>query len=211
MGMLLVAMISTVVIMMVNLFIYDGDIQIMLFQDSKAKSDLVMVLIMVVQVMMLVAVTKARGGGGGQINPSSPPRGQRRRERRRRWWKRPLKREFTLFKNSSLLFHVVQFVKCWSTFLEMNCKGLYLCLRKELQNRCLVFTYSTKREFRQFHVEVAQRWQRNVQRRAIHVQSCCFIAFLTFSLPSSSSLLKLPNDGGGSRGRFHLPSAAISL
>ena len=46
----------------------------MLFQDSKAKSDLVMVLIMVVQVMMLVAVTKARGGGGGQINPSSPLR-----------------------------------------------------------------------------------------------------------------------------------------
>ena len=37
----------------------------MLFQDGKAKGDLVMVLIMVVRVMMLVAVTKARGGGGG--------------------------------------------------------------------------------------------------------------------------------------------------
>ena len=35
----------------------------MLFQDGKAKGDLVMVLIMVVRVMMLVAVTKARGGG----------------------------------------------------------------------------------------------------------------------------------------------------
>ena len=134
-----------------------------------------MVLIMVVRVMMLVAVTIARGGGGGgKINPSTPPRGQRRRQRRRRWWNRLLKREFTLLKNLSLLFHVVQFVKCWCIFLEMNCNGLYLCLRKELQNRCLVFTYSTKREFRQFHVEVAQRRQRNVQRRVIHVQSCCF-------------------------------------
>ena len=59
-------------------------------------------------------------------------------------------------------------------FLELNCKGLYLCLRRDLQNRCHVFTFSTKREFRQFHVEVAQRRQRNVQRRVIHVQSCCF-------------------------------------
>ena len=39
----------------------------MLFQDGKAKGDLVMVLIMVVRVMMLVAVTKARGGGGGKL------------------------------------------------------------------------------------------------------------------------------------------------
>ena len=147
----------------------------MLFRDGKAKGDLVMVLIMVVRVMMLVAVTKARGwGGGGQINPSTPPRGQRRRQRRRRWWKRLLKRECTLLKNSSLLFHAVQFVKCWWIFLEMNCNGLYLCLRKELQNRCLVFTYSTKREFRQFHVEVAQRRQRNVQRRVIHVADLLF-------------------------------------
>ena len=147
----------------------------MLFQDGKAKGDLVMVLIMVVRVMMQVAVTKARGwGGGGQINPSTPPRGQRRRQRRRRWWNRLLKREFTLFKNLSLLFHVVQFVKCWCIFLEMNCNRLYLCLRKELQNRCLVFKYSTKREFRQFHVEVAQRRQRNVQRRVIHVADLLF-------------------------------------
>ena len=39
----------------------------MLFQDGKAKGDLVMVLIMVIRVMMLVAVTKARGGEGGKL------------------------------------------------------------------------------------------------------------------------------------------------
>ena len=54
-----------------------------------------------------------------------------------------------------------------------------------------MFPSSTKREFRHFHVVVGQRRQRNVQKSVMHVQSCCF-AFLPFSLPSPSSLHKLP-------------------
>ena len=34
-------------------------------------------------------------------------------QRRRLWRKRLLKSEFTLFQNSSTIFYVVQFVKCW--------------------------------------------------------------------------------------------------
>ena len=34
-------------------------------------------------------------------------------QRRRLWRKRLLKSEFTLFQNSSIIFYVVQFVKCW--------------------------------------------------------------------------------------------------
>ena len=37
-----------------------------------------------------------------------------------------------------------------------------------------MFTSSTKREFRHFHVVVVQRRQRNVQKSVMHVQSCCF-------------------------------------
>ena len=48
---------------------------------------------------------------------------------RRRQLKRLLKSEFTLFRNSSLLFHVVQLVKYWWIFMELNFKGL---LRKSL-------------------------------------------------------------------------------
>ena len=45
---------------------------------------------------------------------------------------------------------------------------------KEEESRCLVFTSSTKREIRYFHVVVVQRRQRNVQKSVMHVQSCCF-------------------------------------
>ena len=34
-------------------------------------------------------------------------------QRRRLWRKRLLKSEFALFQNSSIIFYVVQFVKCW--------------------------------------------------------------------------------------------------
>ena len=70
--------------------------------------------------------------------------------------------------------------------------------RKE--SRSVVFTSSTKREIRRFHVVVVLRRQRNVQKSVMHVQSYCFanlnlFAFLPFSLksPSPSPSLKLPN------------------
>ena len=37
-----------------------------------------------------------------------------------------------------------------------------------------MFTPSTKREIRQFHVVVVQRRQRKVQESVVHVQICCF-------------------------------------
>ena len=37
--------------------------------------------------------------------------------------------------------------------------------KRELENRCLVFTSSTNREIRKFHVVVVQRGQRNVQKK----------------------------------------------
>ena len=53
-----------------------------------------------------------------------------------------------------------------------------------------------KKKICQFHFVAAQQRQRNVQKSVLHVQSCCFvnlnIAFMTFSLPSSTSLLKIP-------------------
>ena len=62
-----------------------------------------------------------------------------------------------------------------------------------------MFSSSTKREIRHFHVVIVQRWLRKVQKRVMHVQSCCsanlnLFLFLPLSLPSPSpsSLLKLP-------------------
>ena len=49
----------------------------------------------------------------------------------------------------------------WSYILE-DC---ILVKKKELENRCLVFTSSTNREIRKFHVVVVQRGQRNVWKK----------------------------------------------
>ena len=73
--------------------------------------------------------------------------------------------EFMLFQNSSLLFQVVQLFKCWRIFLEMSSKGLYQSFNKELENwHCSCVHVLQKREFRQIHVVVVQRLQRNVQK-----------------------------------------------
>ena len=63
---------------------------------------------------------------------------------------------------------------------------------------CCVFTSSFKpvREIRRFHVAVVQRRLRNVQKSVMQVQSCFdnvnLLLFLSFLLPSPSSLLKVP-------------------
>ena len=49
-------------------------------------------------------------------------------------------------------------------FLELNSKGLHQSSGKEKQTCCLLFPSSTKREIRQFHVEVVQRRLKNVQK-----------------------------------------------
>ena len=114
-----------------------------------------------------------------------------KRQRQRRQRKRHVKSGFALPQTLSRLFQLVQLVKCWQILLELNSKRLYQSSGKEKEGSCLVFTSSTKREITHFHVVVAQRRQRNIQKRVMHVQSCCFakstpIAFLPFSL------LKLP-------------------
>ena len=75
-----------------------------------------------------------------------------------------------------LLSHLVQFVKCWQIFLELNYKGQYQSSEKENERRCLVFASSTKCEIRHFHVvvKVVQRRQRKEPKSVMHVQSCCF-------------------------------------
>ena len=70
-----------------------------------------------------------------------------------------------LLQTLSRIFHLVQFVKCWQIFLELNFKGLYQSSGKEKESRWLVFVSSTKREIRQFHVVVVQRRQRNVRKK----------------------------------------------
>ena len=62
-----------------------------------------------------------------------------------------------------------------------------------------MFMFSTKREIRHFHVVFLQRRPRNVQKSVMHMQTCfaninlLVFFFFPFSLPSPSSLLKLPN------------------
>ena len=70
-----------------------------------------------------------------------------------------------------------------------------LKFRKRKKNRCLVFTSSRKREIRQFHVVVmAKKRTKNRDARAkLFFRQSKPIAFLPFSLPSPSSLLKLPD------------------
>ena len=50
---------------------------------------------------------------------------KRQRQPRRRLRKTSLKSEFALLQPLSRLFHLVQFVKCWQFFLELNFKRLY--------------------------------------------------------------------------------------
>ena len=78
-------------------------------------------------------------------------------------------------------------------FQELNPKGLYLSSQKEKENRTLSCVHVLiKREIGKFHVVVVQRRQKNVQKRVVHVQSCCFASFFPFSLTSPLSLPKLP-------------------
>ena len=110
----------------------------------------------------------------------------------------------------SRLFRLVQFVKCWQFYLELNSKRLYGSSEKE-ESRCLVYTSSTKRSIRHFHVVVVQWQQRNVQKSVMHVQSCCFadlnllLSFMLSSLTSPSSLLKHPDRVSCERSVRRLP------
>ena len=93
----------------------------------------------------------------------------------RRLRKRHLKEtEFALLQTLSRLLHLVQFVKYWHIFLELNSKRLYQSSWKEKESLSLVLTSCTRREIRKFHIVVVQWRQWNLQKTVMHVQSCRF-------------------------------------
>ena len=60
-----------------------------------------------------------------------------KQQRRRRLRKRHLKSEVALLQTLSRLIHLVQFVKCWKFFLELNSKRL--CIKvQEKKNKVVV-------------------------------------------------------------------------
>ena len=87
--------------------------------------------------------------------------------------KTSLKKWIRATSNIIALFPTRSIPQMLTNFLESNCKILQSS-GKEGESRCLVFTSSSKREIRHFHVVVVQRRQRNVQKGVMHVQSCCF-------------------------------------
>ena len=80
-----------------------------------------------------------------------------------------LKGEVALLQTLSRLFSLIQLVKTWQFFLELNSKRVYGSSEKEEESRCL----AGSREIRHFHVIVVH-WRGNVQKSLMHVQSCCF-------------------------------------
>ena len=89
-----------------------------------------------------------------------------------------LKSLFALFQTSLILFSFILFGESWRNFLwDRIYQYRYLCLEKESDSFCVVFTYSIKRarEIRKFHVVVVQRRQRNVQNSVMHVLRCCLL------------------------------------
>ena len=105
---------------------------------------------------------------------------------RRRQVKRRLQSEFGVFQSS--------FAAIPSRFLcrmYANSSGVeflraqYTSKEGERKFRRCLFTSSIKHEIRHFHVVVVQKRQRNAQKIKT-------IAFMTFSLPSPSSDLKVP-------------------
>ena len=107
------------------------------------------------------------------------------------------KSEVALLQILSRLFQLFQFVKCLQLLLELNSKRLYQSSGREKESRCLVFKSFTKREIRHFHVVVVQwqrakkcTWKRDARAKLLFCSSKP-IAFLLFSLKSSSSLLLL--------------------
>ena len=67
----------------------------------------------------------------------------------------------------------------------------YPSSEREIKFRCRLFMSSIKCKIRQFHVEVVQKRQRNVQKSVMHVQSCWFaplnLLFLDILVPIASS------------------------
>ena len=77
--------------------------------------------------------------------------------------------------NLSFQFHLI--CQVLANFSRVESERTVFKLRKRKEIFCVVFTYSIRqaREISKFQVAVVQRWQRNVQKSMMHVESCCFV------------------------------------
>ena len=110
---------------------------------------------------MLIEGIQAFSLSPSRQNESKRPRqshlGQHRERR--------LKSEFAFFQSLLQLFQLTYFVKCTRTLLNLNSKGPYLSPESEIKFRHCLFTFSIKHEIRYFHIVVAQKRQKNVQKK----------------------------------------------
>ena len=85
--------------------------------------------------------------------------------------------------------------------LKLNAKEPYLSAEREIRFCRHLFTFSLKCKIMQFHVEIVQKRQRNIQKSVMRVRSCHFpskpivvvvvvVFFFTFSLRSSRRIVK---------------------
>ena len=124
---------------------------------------------------------------------------------KRRQWERRSKSEFAFFQSLSQLFLPTYFVKCRRALLNHSLlipkDHIQVTERKIKCRRCL-FTSCIKREIRHFQVIVVQK-RANKLIREMYKKAWCTckvvvlllnpIVYLTFSLPSASLNLKVPN------------------
>ena len=119
--------------------------------------------------------------------------------RRRQLRKRYLKSEFALPQTLSRLFQLVQFVKCWQMFLEQNSEDCFkvqekkkkvvvLCSRPRQNVKSGTFSLCCRATTAKKYVCTKKR---DARAKLLFCQLNS-INFLLFSLPSPSSLLKLP-------------------
>ena len=106
---------------------------------------------------------------------------------------------FKLYRAYSISFNSY---KCWPVSLELNSKALYQSSGKKKESCRFVLPSSTKREIRHFHVvcraTTAKKCtkKRDARAKLLFCQSKPIGIFTPFSLPSPSSLLKLPINQG---------------
>ena len=137
---------------------------------------------------------------GANYNGANSLRGETtgfQQQRRRRLRQRHLKSEFAPLQTLSRLSHLVYFVKCWQMFLELNSKGVYQSSGKEKKVVVLgsrprpnvnsgIFTLQSGNDGKEMYKKAWCKCK-------VVVLLIKPIVFLLFSLPSASSLLKLPN------------------
>ena len=96
--------------------------------------------------------------------------------KRRRLRKHHLKSEFALPQTLSRLFHLVEFVKCWQIFLQLNFKGLYQSSRKEKEVVVLCSRPRQNVKLGTFSRPSRATTATKCIISVMHVQKCCVYA-----------------------------------